>query len=200
MRNDRRPVRAAESVGQDAPTIGARLRAARLAQGLSTHRVGLWLGRSNAIVCRWELAQREPTLWDLDRLAAVLRFDLDSVLADLPPTGIARRCSSRAHSWARRRALGAVFARRRRLAGLDLWDVMETIGIDTRRLAMIEGGADPGLDEAIRLIRLYRMTPSELLREAKAALRAAILDNRRASPTVPGSHHGQPPGCDGSGA
>lgn len=177
--------------------LGARLLAARVASGMSTHRLGLWLGRSHGLISRWERGLREPTLFDLDRLATVLRVDLDALLGELPGDARRRGCSSRAHSRSRRRALGETLAAQRVEAGLGIWEVYQATGIDGRRLRQIEAGADPGIREAVRLIALYGTTPRSLMRAAKERHRRS-LDFSGGSPMKAASFPGQPPGHDGA--
>lgn len=179
--------------------LGRRIRSARLARGLSTHRLGLWLTRPHDMISRWERGLREPTLFDLDQLATVLRADMDELLAGLPAIAARRGCSSRAHPRSRRIALGQTLARLRSQAELGVWDVYQATGIDARQLCRIEAGADPSVGEAVLLIKLYGTTPNELIRAAKAQ-RRRNLDNEKDPPSVTRSLLGTPPRSDGTGA
>jgi transcriptional regulator with XRE-family HTH domain len=134
------------------------------------------LGRSHGLISRWEHGLREPTLFDLDRLATVLRADLDALVADLPPTPTRRGCSSRAHPISQRVAVGQTLELLRIRSRLDRWEVHKATGIDPRQIRRIESGADPAIGEAVLLIALYRSTPSAVLAAAKIR-RRRNLDN-----------------------
>lgn len=166
---------------------------------MSARRLGLWLNRTHTMVSRWERGLREPTLFDLDRLATVLHADLDTLLAGLPANGMPRGCSSRAHPRSRRVALGQVLGNARAALGLGIWEVYQATGIGGRRLGHIEAGADPAIGELVGLIELYRTTPRELLRAAKTR-RRANLDTDTNPPITSRSPFGMPPDGDGVGA
>lgn len=52
--------------------IGARMRAARKARGMSQGQVGRHLGVSGVAVHNWETAKHRPDLFDLRRVEALL--------------------------------------------------------------------------------------------------------------------------------
>ena len=128
------------------------------------------------MVSRWEGGQREPTLYDLDRICLILHVDLDQLLANLPAWGPGRRISSRAQSWSHRHALGDALIELRVEACLGLWDVFLLTDIETGRIGRIEGGADPSIHEAMELLKVYGRSPTTLMRATKS-IRRARLDN-----------------------
>jgi transcriptional regulator with XRE-family HTH domain len=147
-----------------APTsIGARLRLTRERRGLSQRMLAYRLGRDHCMVSRWESDQREPTLFDLARVARVLRTTVTELVEGVELSGSTRRWSSRASSPTRRAELGTRWAEARRAHGMTLWDLYRDTGIAGRRLRRIEEGADAGVAEAIALAAALRVDLDELL-------------------------------------
>lgn len=62
--------------------IGANVRAARLAAGMTQVQLAAALGTSHPAVSRWENGGDEPTDRTLDALAAVLRCSVDELLTE----------------------------------------------------------------------------------------------------------------------
>lgn len=62
------------------PTLGDRLRVARVVKGLSQSQVARGAGFPDATICRWETGANVPTLAHLQRLASVLGVSLSSLV------------------------------------------------------------------------------------------------------------------------
>jgi hypothetical protein len=103
------------------------------------------------MVSRWESNRREPTLFDLARIARVLKTTVMDLLAGVDAPITARGCSSRAYGATRRTELGDRWEEARRQRGMTVWDLYRATGIPGRRLRRIEEGADVGVGEAIAL-------------------------------------------------
>lgn len=127
-----------------APLPG-RLRARRLARGLSQRRLAARLGRPHSLMSMWEAGLREPCLADLAALSRALGARVEELVEGT--TRSPRRISSRAHGRALRRRVGARIRAARRAKGMTPRDVRLATGIRGRRLRRIEEGADANAAE-----------------------------------------------------
>jgi transcriptional regulator with XRE-family HTH domain len=119
------------------------------------------------VISRWESGSLEPTIFDLEALGRQLRVKVDDLLLESDIVEGRRRWSSRSHSPADRRALGAAICAARMTAGLTVLDVYRQTSIGGLRLLRVEAGADPSLLELVKLCRLIGVSPDFLLRQSR---------------------------------
>lgn len=138
------------------PSVGTLIRQTRLGAGLSQRRLARRLERRHSVVSRWEAGLLEPTMLDLARLTTLLGGTLDEYLAAAGP---GRRWSSRSHGRAARARVGRGLLRARVASGVTFHELVQRSGIDGRRIAKLEAGADLSLLELARLLDVLGVRP-----------------------------------------
>ncbi|SRR6266851_2081858 len=115
-------------VQQDTPSVdslGERLRAQRLALGLSVHQLAQRLGVNRNTITNYESDKTEPSVTDLVRLAATLGCDLGDLLPGMPRAPIPR-FAFRAHKVLATDPHIKATARKYLRAYVELEEILET--------------------------------------------------------------------------
>jgi transcriptional regulator with XRE-family HTH domain len=137
----------------------------RALRGISQARLARRLGRSQALISRWESGERLPTALDLASLAYELATD-PARLATPSKSGTTRQRRSRYSDRHLLAALGAEVQRARRKRQLTPLQIAVSTAIRPRRLRRIEAGAEPSPAELASLAAVCGTTIRQLLLRA----------------------------------
>lgn len=153
----------------------------RASLGLSQADLARRLGRSQALISRWEAGKRLPNAIDLIELGRELDLEPDALVCGALSLG-GRSRRGRYSTAAFLRVLGQEIRRARRDAGVSPMQVFSQAGIAPPRLRSIELGAEPSPRELQSLSALSGLTLTSLIARARTSAESAELDRSVGAP------------------
>ncbi len=130
-----------QSLALRAKLLGAKMREARKAQGLSLRQVAKAIGISSSTLSSYELGNRPISLPDLELFAYHIRVPLQALLSESPtPTGEKGDFDQEMIRSLRKRVIGTYLRVHRKEAGKTIRELANDVGLPPSRISAYERG------------------------------------------------------------